>query len=148
MQLLLEFFSSGNDPEHPDMSSAVCVFTVDTILQTFLESRRRNLVGLSNRFDGGYMTFLGTGFNYSEQQFDDDNANLNDTKFCSLLRNLNLMSNVTLQGKALYENQTTRFTKIESLMTNGFAHVYIGTSDGKLLEVSERKRIKKMFVLT
>ncbi|KAJ8301365.1 hypothetical protein KUTeg_020352 [Tegillarca granosa] len=147
--VIIGVFSSGNDPEHPDMSSAVCVFTVDTILQTFLESRRRNLVGLSNRFDGGYMTFIGTGLNYSEQstlittkRYDtlngfDNNTNLNNRKFCSFSYNVNLMSNVTLQGKALYENQTTRFTKIESLMTNGYAHVYIGTSDGQLLETTD-----------
>ncbi|KAJ8301367.1 hypothetical protein KUTeg_020354 [Tegillarca granosa] len=139
--VIIGIFSSGNDPENPSMSSAVCVFTMDTILRTFKESRKRNLVGISNRFDGGYMTFLGTGLNFSEQGFD-NNTNLNNREFCTLSRNLNLMSNVTLQGKALYENQTTRFTKIESLMTNGFAHVYIGTSDGKLLELHIKNKLE------
>ncbi|KAJ8302382.1 hypothetical protein KUTeg_021369 [Tegillarca granosa] len=142
--VIIGVFSSGNDPDNPDMSSAVCVFAVDTILQFFLESRRMNLVGTSNRFDGGYMDFVGTRFNLSKQDFDNSIkilSDLSDLKFCSFSNNINFMSNSTLQGKALHESGNTMFTKIESLMTNGFAHVYIGTSDGKLLENKLESRV-------
>lgn len=50
--VIIGIFSSG-DPENPDLSSAVCVFSVDSILQEFRESRKRYFEG--DRFDGGYM---------------------------------------------------------------------------------------------
>lgn len=49
--VIIGIFSSGD--KNPDLSSAVCVFSFDSILQEFRESRKRYF-GVE-RFDGGYM---------------------------------------------------------------------------------------------